>query len=222
MNELELERSLIAASAPGGRRVSHARPALHRRIGSTAFRFGIHLIHLVSNVVGDDVVGRAIRGGLLKLAGAHLESEATVHGGTYISKPANLSLGFHAMINRNCYLDLEAPVTFGDYSGAGHGATFITTIHDIVPGMNVGVGMSAKPISIGARAWIGANVTVLPGVTIGHDAIVAAGTLVARDVPPNSLVAGVPGRVVRQDVRHWLHDFIEENEIDEIDEIDPS
>jgi acetyltransferase-like isoleucine patch superfamily enzyme len=214
MDDIELERLVIASSEPGHHRVSHTRPVLHRRIGSTLFRVGIHLVHVVSNVLGDDIVSRAVRRTLLRLAGASMDSEATVLGGTYISKPANLRLGFHTMINRNCYFDLEAPIVFGDYAGAGHGSTFITTIHDIVPAMNIGVGMTAESITIGERAWIGANVTVLPGVNVGHDAIVAAGTVVVRDVPPNSLVAGVPGRVVRKDVRHWLNDFIHDHGLD--------
>ena len=204
MNDMELERAILASSREGHPRVSHERLQLHRRSLSTLFRLGIHLLHLVSNVLGDDIFGRSIRKGLVKLAGARMDAESAIHGGCYISKPANLRMGFHTMLNRNCYLDLSAPVELGDYSGAGHGVTFITTVHDIVPGMNVGRGMSAKPIMVGERAWIGANVTVMPGVTIGPDAIVAAASLVARDVPANTLVAGVPARVVRRDVRHWV------------------
>jgi acetyltransferase-like isoleucine patch superfamily enzyme len=204
VNDMELERAILASSLDGHPRVSHPRLELHRRSLSTLFRIGVHLLHLVSNLLGDDVVGRSVRKSLVKLAGARMDAESVIHGGCYLSNPANLRMGFHTMLNRNCYLDLSAPVEFGDYSGAGHGATFITTIHDIVPGMNVGRGMSAKPIVVGERAWIGANVTVMPGVTIGSDAIVAAASLVARDVPANTLVAGVPARVVRRDVRHWL------------------
>jgi len=215
MDNMELERQVIASSVPGNHRLSHARPHLRRRVGSTLFRIGVHLVHTISNVLGDDIVSRSIRRLVLRLAGAAMDKEAMVLGGTYVSKPANLRLGFHTLLNRNCYLDLEAPVTFGDYSGAGHGATFITTIHDIVPAMNIGIGMKAEPISICERAWIGANATVLPGVTIGHDAIVAAGTVVVRDVPPNTMVAGVPGRVVKKDVRHWLNEFIHDHHLDE-------
>ena len=58
--------------------------------------------------------------------------------------------------------------------------------------------MLPAPIVIGDKVWIGANATVLPGVTIGKGAIVAAGAVVTRDVPPNTIVAGVPARVVRE------------------------
>ena len=55
----------------------------------------------------------------------------------------------------------------------------------------------AKPISVGRNTWFGANVTVLPGVTIGEDCVVGANTLVTTDIPDRSLVLGQPGRVVR-------------------------
>jgi acetyltransferase-like isoleucine patch superfamily enzyme len=57
---------------------------------------------------------------------------------------------------------------------------------------------SGRPIIIGERAWLGNRSTVLKGVTIGHDAVVAAGSVVTHDVPPRTLVAGVPARVIRE------------------------
>jgi acetyltransferase-like isoleucine patch superfamily enzyme len=57
--------------------------------------------------------------------------------------------------------------------------------------------VTAAPIVVGRNVWIGAGATVLQGVTIGDDAVVAAGAVVTRDVPPRVLVAGVPARVVK-------------------------
>ena len=56
----------------------------------------------------------------------------------------------------------------------------------------------AAPIVIERNVWLGAGATVLQGVTVGSDAVVAAGAIVTRDVPPRTLVAGVPGRVLRE------------------------
>ena len=61
--------------------------------------------------------------------------------------------------------------------------------------------MIAKPIHIGKRVWFGANVTVLQGVTIGENAIVAAGAVVTKDVPANAIVAGVPAKVINKTLR---------------------
>lgn len=58
--------------------------------------------------------------------------------------------------------------------------------------------MIPAPIHIGKRMWIGANATVLPGVTIGDGAVVAAGAVVTKDVPENTVVGGVPARVMRK------------------------
>ena len=55
-------------------------------------------------------------------------------------------------------------------------------------------GMFAKPVTIGNKVWLGARVTICPGVTIGDGAIVGAGTVVTKDVPPRTVVAGVPRR----------------------------
>ena len=56
----------------------------------------------------------------------------------------------------------------------------------------------AEPISIGNDVWIGGNVTILPGVNIGNNVVVAAGSVVTKDIPDNSLVAGVPARIIRE------------------------
>ena len=56
----------------------------------------------------------------------------------------------------------------------------------------------AKPIVIGDNTWLGANATVLPGITIGKNCVIGAGTLITTDIPDNSLVLGTPGRVVRK------------------------
>lgn len=58
-----------------------------------------------------------------------------------------------------------------------------------------------QPIIIGNHVWIGMNVTILKGVSIGDGAVIAAGSLVAKDVPPNTLVAGVPARIIKNDVQ---------------------
>lgn len=75
--------------------------------------------------------------------------------------------------------------------------TFVTGSHEIAgPNQRAGSEQSG-PISIGDGTWIGASVTVLPGVAIGVGAVIAAGSVVVRDVAPNTLVAGVPAAFVK-------------------------
>ncbi|WP_280516425.1 DapH/DapD/GlmU-related protein, partial [Actinomyces succiniciruminis] len=58
--------------------------------------------------------------------------------------------------------------------------------------------LNCHPIDIGRRVWIGAGASIMPGVTVGDDAVIAGGAVVTKDVPPRSVVAGVPARVIRE------------------------
>ena len=77
--------------------------------------------------------------------------------------------------------------------------TLITTVgHPLSPKARRGYMAEAAPVRIGNDVWIGGNVTILPGVTIGNNVVVAAGAVVTKDVPDNSLVGGVPARLIRE------------------------
>lgn len=110
----------------------------------------------------------------------------------------NIRIGKNVFINACCCFQDQGGITLGDGVLIGHRVTLATLNHgetaehrgDLTP----------APIAIGRNAWLGAGVTVVPGVTIGDGAIVAAGAVVTRDVPPMTLVGGVPARRLR-DVR---------------------
>lgn len=153
-----------------------------------------HRVYLASALLGDDVLGRWARVRLLRLAGARLAKGAMVHGGTYISDPRRLEMGPRAFIARGCHLDLEADLVLGAGATVGHRVTLMTTRTE-PPQVGSSAGSSA--IAIGDGAWLGANVVVLAGVTIGPGAVVAAGAMVDADVPANTLVAGSPALRIR-------------------------
>lgn len=157
----------------------------------------MHAFHLGSAILGDDIIGRSLRTALLRLMGADIASGVTVHGGTYITRPSNLRIGQGSFVNRGCYLDLEGELRIGRNVTIGHGVTFVTAHHEIGPAEKRCTPSVGLPIEVGDGCWLGANVTVLPGVSIGRGSIVGAGSVVARHVPENAVAIGSPARVQR-------------------------
>ena len=106
----------------------------------------------------------------------------------------NITLGKRVFINSGCRFQDQGGITIGDDVLLGHNVVLATLNHDPVVARRSS--MLPAPIVIGDKVWIGANATVLPGVTIGKGAIVAAGAVVHRDVPPFTVVGGVPARIL--------------------------
>ena len=92
------------------------------------------------------------------------------------------------------------PVTIGSHVNLAQGITVTALNHNFEdPNKRIDEqGISTTPVTIEDDVWIGANAVVLPGVTIGNHSVVAAGAVVTKDVPPHSLVAGVPAKVIKQ------------------------
>lgn len=110
----------------------------------------------------------------------------------------NISIGKNFFSNYNCIILDGASVKFGDNVFIAPNCIFTTSGHPIDREQrNAGLEI-ALPISIGNDVWIGANVAVLPGVTIGDNCVIGAGSVVNRDIPSNVVAAGNPCRVIRQ------------------------
>jgi maltose O-acetyltransferase len=139
---------------------------------------------------------------LLKAAGYRLGEGSLVLGGLRLTGRGDhrtlFSIGAQSMITGPLHVDLEAAVHIGDHVYIGHDVSLLTVDHEIGHAGHRCGKHDRMPIFIRDGAWIGARVTVLPGVTIGAGAVVAAGAVVTRDVPEHTLVAGVPARVVRE------------------------
>lgn len=141
------------------------------------------------------------RTALLRAAGVRVGERSLIQGPVRITGNGNpchlLSIGTFTMITGPLHVDLGAPVHIGDMVRIGHDVSLLTVNHEIGAAWLRSGTSFFGPIEIGNGAWIASRVTILPGVTIGAGAIVAAGAVVTRDVEPNTLVAGVPARVVR-------------------------
>lgn len=109
----------------------------------------------------------------------------------------NIRVGKNFLANYNVTILDIMPVTIGDYVMIGPNTLISTVNHPMTPmgrRKHLGIG---NPVTIGNDVWIGGNVTILPGVSIGNNVIIAAGAVVTKDVPDNSLAGGVPAKVIR-------------------------
>lgn len=107
----------------------------------------------------------------------------------------NIHIGKDVFINEGCCFQDHGGIWIGDGSLIGQQVVMATLDHDLDPAHRQD--MFPGPIRIGRNVWVGAHATILRNVTIGDGAVVAAGAVVTKDVPPNTVVASVPARVVK-------------------------
>lgn len=113
-----------------------------------------------------------------------------------IFKGAHLVLGKNSYINSDCKIRCHSEITIGEDCAISHDFTIMDSdAHKIDEKTNT------EPVHIGNHVWIGTRVTILKGVTVGDDAVIAAGSVVTKDVPARALVGGVPARVLKEEVK---------------------
>ncbi len=121
-----------------------------------------------------------------------------------IGPDAEVRIGGRCLLNESCTVYCRESLTIGDDCAISWGVKIMDTdFHVLVKG---GERMSeSSPVKIGDHVWIGSNATILKGVTVGDDAVVGAGAVVTRDVPPGVVVAGNPARTIHEGVDwHWM------------------
>lgn len=136
-----------------------------------------------------------LRALMSRLVGYKVDDGFRLFPPVYTDFGKNIKIGKDVFVNSGCCFQDQGGVTLGDGCLVGHNVVFATLDHDKCPSKRGD--MTAAPIVVGKDVWIGAHATILKGVTIGDGAIVAAGAVVTRDVPPNTIAAGVPARVVK-------------------------
>lgn len=114
----------------------------------------------------------------------------------YTDYGLNITVGHAVFIGHDSAFTGHAAITIGDEAMIAHKVNLVTAGHPVAPDLRRRY-VTAAPITLETNVWIGAGATVMPGVTVGADSVVAAGAVVTRDVPPATLVAGVPARMVR-------------------------
>jgi len=136
-----------------------------------------------------------------RILGWRIGSDVFILMGQYVqmagarSSGRKVSIGNGTVINQGCLLYTTGGLVIGEHVSISAGTWLVTGSHDINDPLFPAY---YKPIIIGDSVWIGMRATVLPGVTIGEGAVIMAGAMVTRDVPPYAIAGGVPARVVKQ------------------------
>jgi maltose O-acetyltransferase len=169
-----------------------------RKIGQV-FRSTVKMVArdaLLNVLAGSALLPTFVRVVIYRAAGLNIRTHKIYpqcfFGGTQVS------IGRGTFVSYRCFFDASAAISIGDNCAIANESCFVTSFHDIGgPAARAGE-RRMLPISVGDGCWIGARVTVLPGVSIGDGCIIAAGAVVTRNCEPNGLYAGVPARLIRQ------------------------
>ncbi len=129
-----------------------------------------------------------------ELTGKHIDETFGLFPPFYTDCGQNITIGRHTFINMGCSFQDWGGITIGDDCLIGHNCTICTVNHSKDPERRGD--MICAPVNIGNRVWIGANVTILPGVSIGDGAIIAAGAVVNKNVHPNTIIGGIPAKII--------------------------
>ncbi len=136
-----------------------------------------------------------IRAIMTKLTGRPIDGSFAMFPPFYTDCGKNIHFGKNVFVNSGCRFQDQGGIYIGDDVLIGHNAVLATLNHNADPAKRAN--LIPAPIRIGDKAWLGANVTILPGVTVGEGAVIAAGSVVTKDVPAGATVAGVPAKRIK-------------------------
>lgn len=136
-----------------------------------------------------------IREIMSRLTGKTIDGTFRLYPPFYADFGKNIRFGKEVFINSGCHFQDQGGIEIGDGTMIGHNIVLATINHDLNPANNRK--NHYAPVKIGNHVWIGSNATILPGVTIGDWAVVAAGAVVTKDVPELTVVGGVPAKVLK-------------------------
>lgn len=149
------------------------------------------------------------------------EMFAEIGDGCYIEPPLHANFGgAHAHFGKGVYANFnltmvdDTHIYVGDYTMFGPNVTLATAGHPILPELRQQGYQYNMPIHIGKNCWLGAGVIVMPGITIGDNTVIGAGSIVTKDIPANVVAVGNPCRVLRKVNEHDREYYFKDRKID--------
>ena len=136
-----------------------------------------------------------VRGFLAHLTRSRIDASVPLFPPFHADFGRNIRIGRNVFINMGCKFQDQGGITIADGALIGHNVVIATVNHPLEPSRRGDI--VPAPVHIGEGAWIGSNATILPGVAVGDGAVVAAASVVTKDVPAGTVVVGSPARVLR-------------------------
>lgn len=138
------------------------------------------------------------RTNLLRELFASFGEESVIQQPFHCDLGKNITIGRNVFLNYNCIILDESPITIGDHTLIEPNVGIYGASHPISPSARLNGDCWSAPIVIGKNVWIGGNAVIFPGVTIGDNSVIGAGSVVTRDIPPNVVAAGNPAVILRE------------------------
>jgi len=167
------------------------------RVKNIFLEFGVFLLHLVGYIPS-----HCFRRFCYRLARIKIGKGSTIHTKTRFYNPRNIIIGEDTIVGEGAVLDGRARLIIGSNVDIASEVMIYNSQHDIE---NENFTAVDKPVVIEDYVFIGPRAIILPGVTIGKGAIVAAGAVVTKDVPPYAIVGGVPAKIIGERKNKNLH-----------------
>jgi acetyltransferase-like isoleucine patch superfamily enzyme len=168
-------------------------PELTEPVGMAKIRS--HLGAAFYNIAVNGFPFHAVRQAYLRSCGMKIGKKVALMRGSTIVRPERISIGDHCIIGFNCFLGGEAGIQIGNNVNVASYTILLGGQHDINDPAFPSI---LKPVVIEDYVWLATRVTIAGGVRIGRGAVVAAGAVVTRDVPPYHVVAGVPAKKIKE------------------------
>ena len=160
----------------------------------------LYIMHRLTDLFPNDEVFKSIRSLCLKILGFQISTSSKLGRGVFIQDYGKLRVGSKSVVNNQVYFDSAHGITIGNGCDIGFRSCLITSTHTLESDFQNDRPLDKSrsgPIVIEDFVWVGANATILPGVTVKRGAVIGACSLVTKDVEANSVVVGIPAQKVK-------------------------